>query len=183
MPYSFQTFKEGIKNIEKWLSGEFFVIRTGRATAAIFDSIRVESYGARVQINHIAGISIEDAKTIRVTPWDKNQIKDIEAAISKADLGVSVSSDGEGLRIMFPELTSERRKAFIKLAKSKTEEARTRLRRTREDVWNDIQEKERAGELSEDEKFFFKDEMQKIVDEANKSFEVMLEKKEKEIIN
>lgn len=183
MMYDFSSLKEGVKETERWLLGELSAIRTGRATIAVLDGVRVDSYGAKVPVNHIAGITTEDAKTLRITPWDKGQIKEIELAINKANLGVSVAADGEGLRVIFPELTGERREAFIKLAKNKTEEARKRLRLTRDDVWKDIQEKEREGTLTEDEKFRFKDEMQKMIDEANKRFGEMEEKKEREILS
>lgn len=183
MRYDFSALNEGVKEAERWLLGELSAIRTGRATVAVLDGVRIDSYGAKVPVNHIAGVTTEDAKTIRITPWDKGQIKEIEHAINKADLGVSVAADGEGLRVIFPELTGERREAFVKLAKAKTEEARKRLRRLRDDTWGDIQEKERESALTEDEKFRFKDDMQKMIDEANKRFEEVEEKKEKEIFS
>src|SRR3989344_5558961 len=103
MPYNFSSLKEGIKGAEEWLLGEFAAIRTGRATASILDSVRIDSYGAKVPVNHLAGLTVEDAKTIRIVPWDKKQMKDMEQAIQKADLGVSVVSDSEGLRVIFPD--------------------------------------------------------------------------------
>src|SRR3989338_5953642 len=181
MSYDFSQLKKGITDAEGWLSGEFSSIRTGRATAAILDGVRIDSYGAKVPVGHIAGGAVEDAKTLRVVPWDKGQVKDIEQAILKADLGVSVVADSEGLRVIFPDLTSERREAFAKLARMKAEEARKRLRLARDGAWGDIQEKERAGVLTEDEKFRLKNEMQKMIDDANKRFDAMVEKKEKEI--
>jgi len=183
MRYDFSALNEGIKETERWLSGELSVIRTGRATVAVLDGVRIDSYGAKVPVNHIAGVTTEDAKTIRITPWDKGQIKEIEHAINKAELGVSVAADGEGLRVIFPELTGERREAFIKTAKAKTEEARKRLRLVRDEVWKDIQEKERDGVLTEDEKFRYKEEMQKMIDDTNKHFDEMAEKKEREIMS
>ncbi|MBI3020128.1 MAG: ribosome recycling factor [Parcubacteria group bacterium] len=183
MVYNFSQLKNGIKEAEGWLTGEFSAIRTGRATVAVLDGVRIDSYGAKVPVNHIAGVTTEDAKTIRITPWDKGQIKEIEHAINKADLGVSVTADGEGLRVIFPELTGERREAFVKTAKAKTEEARKRLRLVRDEVWKDIQEKEREGVLTEDEKFRYKEELQKMIDDANARFDAMTEKKEKEIMS
>jgi len=100
----------------------------------------VLSYGTKLPINQVAGITVEDAKTIRVTPWDKNQIKEIENALNTADLGVSVVVDDQGLRVIFAELTSERRNSLIKVAKSKLEEAKISLRNARDEVWNEIQE-------------------------------------------
>lgn len=181
MPYNFSHLKEAVAEAESWLAAEFASIRTGRATVAVLDGVRIDSYGAKVPVNHLAGLTVEDAKTIRITPWDKGQVKTLEQAIQKADLGVSVVADSEGLRVIFPELTGERRAAFVKLAKAKTEEARKRLRLVRDDTWGDIQKKEQKSELTEDEKFRFKDEMQKTIDESGKKFDEMLAKKEREI--
>ena len=183
MPYDFSSLREKTRNAEEWLADEFSTIRTGRATPAILDSIRIDSYGAKVPVNHVAGLSVEDAVTLRITPWDKNHIKEIEKAITASDIGVSVSSDSDGLRVAFPKLTAERRTAFVKMIKGKTEEARISVRMARDEVWDDIQKKEKNGEVSEDEKFRLKDEMQKIVDETNKHLAEAEEKKEKVIMS
>ncbi|NIT70706.1 ribosome-recycling factor, partial [candidate division KSB1 bacterium] len=105
----------------------------------------------------------------------------IEQAINAADLGVSVAADDAGLRVFFPELTSERRDAFVKVVKERLEDARISLRRHREEAWDDIQKKEKDGELTEDEKFSSKEELQKMVDEINKELEEVAKKKEGEI--
>lgn len=181
MAYDFSQFKARLKEIEERFARELGLIRTGRATTAILDSARVESYGARVPLNHVAGISIEDAKSIRITPWDKSQIKDIERGIAAEDLGISVASDDEGLRVVFPDLTADRRETLAKLARGKLEEARIALRQAREETWADIQEREKSGTLSKDEKFKGKDEMQKLVDASGKKLQEMCEKKEEEI--
>jgi len=110
-----------------------------------------------------------------------SQAKNIEQAIQQSDLGLSVSIDDKGLRVKFPELTSERRAGLVKVAKQKLEDARVSLRSERERVWDDIQKKEKEGGMSEDEKFRLKEQMQKIVDETNKKLEEMTEKKEQEI--
>lgn len=181
--YNFSQFKQKISDVEEWLKKEFSSIRTGRATPAILDAISVESYGSRMHINQLANIAIEDPKTIRVVPWDMTQVKAIEKAVLDSDLGLSVSSDEKGLRISFPELTSERRASLAKIANQKHEEARISLRKERERVWEEIQEKEKAGEIAEDDKFRLKNEMQKIVDDANKNLDAMAERKESEIMN
>jgi len=183
MQYDFSGFKKKIETLEEWLHRELSTVRTGRATPAILDTIRVDSYGAKVPINHIAGVSVEDSRTIRVTAWDKNQNKDIENAIISADLGLSVSSDDQGLRVIFPELTAERREALLKVVNTRLEDARVSLRQTRDEVWQEIQEREKSGALSEDEKFRSKTEMQKFVDSANKTMDESVEKKRKEISN
>jgi ribosome recycling factor len=132
-------------------------------------------------ISNVANISTEDARTLRIAPWDMSQAKEIEKAITQANLGISVGMDERGVRVFFPELTGERRVQLVKLAKEKTEEIRTQLRMARDEVWSDIQKQEKDGSLSEDEKFRNKEEMQKKVDAANAKFDEMLERKEKEI--
>jgi ribosome recycling factor len=181
MAYDFSDFKLNLEGIEEWLGNEYLGVRTGRATPAILDSVYVESYGSRTPIKHVASIAIEDAKTIRVSPWDKSQVKGIEKAIAEANLGLSASSDAQGIRVFFPELTSERRSALMKVVREKLEHSRVSVRAERDEVWSDIQTKEREGEIAEDDKFRLKDEMQKFVDSANQKLEEMAERKEKEI--
>ena len=131
----------------------------------------------------VGSLSTEDPRTLRVSVWDQSQVKDVEKAIIAANLGVAVSVDEKGVRVSFPELTSERRTSLIKIAKEKLEQARVTLRKLRDEVWNDIQAKEKLGGMGEDEKFRFKDEMEKLVKEANKMLDEQAEKKEKEIMS
>lgn len=165
----------------EWVKKEFSSIRTGRATPAILDAVTVESYGTKMTIQQIASVSIEDARTLRISPYDASQAKEIEKAIALSNLGLSVAVDERGLRVIFPELTAERRTAFLKVAKEKLEEARKKIRSFRDDVWKDIQDKERKGLVREDEKFRMKDSMQKVVDDASKSLDDLYSRKEKEI--
>lgn len=181
MAYDFKPFEKRIAEITEQLTKEMAGIRTGRAALAILDDITIESYGSMMPINQIANISVEDARTLRIAPWDMNQVKEIEKAITVANLGVSTGSDDKGVRVFFPELTGERRTALAKLAKEKLEEIRKELRAAREEVWSNLQAGEKDGTLSEDEKFRGKEEMQKRVDAANAAFEATLERKEKEI--
>ena len=117
MTYDFSSFKQKTEETKSWLSSEFSTLRTGRATPAILDSVQVESYGAKMPIRQVASITAEDAKTLRVSPWDQSQVKAIEKAITDANLGLSVVVDEKGVRAIFPELTTERREARMKLAK------------------------------------------------------------------
>jgi len=181
MAYDFKPFEKRIKEIEERAGKELSGIRTGRAAPAILDGVQVESYGTRVPIVQVASVTVEDARSIRITPWDMGQAKDIEKAITVANLGLSVGSDERGVRVSFPELTSERRTGLIKLAKEKVEEIRASLRAARDDVWNDIQKQEKDKLMTEDEKYRSKEEMQKRVDAANQNFDAALERKEKEI--
>ena len=132
-------------------------------------------------INQVAGITTEGARSIRVAPWDNKVVKAIEKAITVANLGVAVMSDSNGVRVNFPELTSESRATLMKLAKSKLEDARVSVRGLRTDTLNDIEAKEKAGGMGEDEKIRLKVELQKHVDASNEALDAIFEKKEKEI--
>jgi ribosome recycling factor len=179
--YNFAPFKSRITEIEDWLKKELSLLRTGRATSAVLDSITVESYGTYAPIAHVGTVSMEDARTLRISPWDKSQTKAIEVALQKANIGLSISSDDNGLRVIFPELTGERRAQIIKLLKDKTEDARISLRKEREEVITDMKRSEKEGEMSEDDAHKAKEELQKIVDGANATFEAMASAKEKDI--
>lgn len=181
MAYDFKPFEKRIKEIEERAAKELSGVRTGRAAPAILDGVLVESYGTRVPIVQVATVGVEDARTIRITPWDMSNSKEIEKAVMQANLGLSVGADEKGVRVSFPELTSDRRTQLLKLAKEKIEEIRTELRAARDQVWNDIQKQEKDKLLTEDEKFRAKDDMQKRVDAANNGFDAALERKEKEI--
>lgn len=181
MAYDFKPFEKRLKEIEERAAKELSAIRTGRAAPAILDGVMVESYGTRVPINQVAAVSVEDARSIKITPWDASLSKDIEKAITVANLGVSVGSVESSVRVTFPELTGESRERLLKLAKERVEEMRTSLRIARDEVWSTIQKLEKEGSMPEDDKFRAKDEMQKRVDATNKNFESMLERKEKEI--
>ncbi len=182
MLYNFSDLKTKAKEIEEWLKKELSGLRTGRATPAILDVVLVESYGAKVPIQQVGNISVEDAKTIRISPWDATHVKAIEKAITTSNLGLSVAVDDTGLRVIFPDLTEDRRKNLVKVAKEKLEEARVSLRTLRDHIWKDIQNKEKEGGMSEDEKFRLKDEMQKHIDASNKILEGEMGRKEKEIL-
>lgn len=183
MLYDFSKLKTKTKEIEEWLRKEYSGVRTGMAAPALLDGIIVESYGSRMGIKELASISIEDVKSLRVSPWDSSQTVNIEKAITLANLGVSIRVDEKGLRVLFPELTTERRQSLVKIANGKLEEARVSLRSARDEAWSEIQKKEKEGGMGEDDKFRLKNEMQKIIDDANKKFEEVAEKKDKEIMS
>lgn len=183
MAYDFSKLKAKVADTEEWLKKEFQGIRTGRATPTLLDGVQVESFGTRVPLNQVGNVGVEDPRTLRVSVWSADQVKAVEKAITDANLGVGVSADDKGVRVTFPELTADRRVTLIKLAKDKLEEARISLRNERDDVWNDIQKQERDGELSEDDKFRHKEEMQKFIDEGNKALDVLMTRKEGEIAN
>ena len=180
MQYNFSNLKSEFKKTEEFLGKEYSQLSTGRASPMILDGISVEVYGARQPIKNVASISIEDPKTLRINPWDKGQIKGIEKAIMVADLGLSTAVDDAGIRVIFPQLTTENRQKLVKVLGEKLEEARITIRRERGNAWDDIQKQEREGTMTEDERKRAKDDLQKIVDETNKNLEALFEKKEKE---
>jgi ribosome recycling factor len=182
MQYNFSNFKTELKKVGEYLNKEYSQLNIGRASPIVLDGVMVESYGTRVPLKNIASISIEDPKTLRVVPWDKGQIKDTEKSIVASNLGLSVASDDSGIRVIFPQLTTETRAKLVKVLKDKLEEQRITVRRERERIWDDVQAKEKEGKLTEDEKFRAKEELQKIIDEANKGLEVSFEKKQKEVM-
>lgn len=181
MAYDFKRFDERVKEIDTWLTREFTGIRTGRATPALLDLVSVEAYGSRMPIQQVGSVSVEDPRTLRVSIWDASLVKEAEKGITAADLGVSVVTDSSGLRVIFPTLTSERRVQLLKLAKAKLEEARVSIRGARDEAMKDIDAKEKGGEMSEDDKFGAKEDLQKRVDTANRSLESHYDLKEKEI--
>ncbi len=183
MSYNTKEFSTRGREIVEWLEREFSSIRTGRATPMLLDLVLVESYGTRVPVQQVGSVNVEDARTLRISVWDHNAIKNLERAIVEADLGVSVVVDGTGLRVIFPELTSERRVQLLKIAKAKLEESRVSLRSVRDEFIKDIDRLEKAGEMSQDEKFGAKEEIQKLVDSFNSGLGSLFDTKEKEINN
>src|SRR3989344_1271803 len=115
MTYDFNPIKLKIKETEEWLKNEYHGVRTGRATPFLLDGVQVKSYGSKLPLKQVAAVTIEDARTLRVTPWDKTQIKEVESAITAENLGVSINSDQIGIRITFPELTTESRAKLVKV--------------------------------------------------------------------
>lgn len=182
MAYNFSKFKEGTSGTVEWLRKEFASLRTGKATPAILDTIQVEAYGSKMPINQLANVSLEGPQSIRIAPWDNTLLKAIEGAIQQSSLGLSASADDKGLRINFPPLTAERRTDLVKVAKKKLEEARIRVRQERDKVHSDVDKEEKEGGVGKDEVFRTKQDLQKLVDEANQKLEDLFEKKEKEIL-
>ncbi|MBI4133033.1 ribosome recycling factor, partial [Candidatus Uhrbacteria bacterium] len=166
---------------KEWLAKEYRTLRTGRASPAILDGVSVSAYGSMMPLKQVASVGVEDARTLRVQPYDAALLKDIERSIAAANLGVGTVPDSNSVRVTFPELTAERRVQLVKLAKGKLEEARQAVRVARDEAWKEIQTKEKEGTLTEDDKFSLKDELQKKIDKANEDLEKLFEAKEKEM--
>lgn len=181
MAYNFSQFKTGAEGAVEWLKKEYSGLRTGKAMPAILDGIQVDAYGSKMSISQVANVNVEGPQSIRIVPWDATLAKSIETAIGQSSLGLSVSMDDKGIRVNFPSLTAERRIELAKVAKQKLEDARIRVRTEREKVHSDVDKQERDGKMGKDDAFRAKQDLQKLVDEANKKLEELLAKKEKEI--
>jgi ribosome recycling factor len=181
MAYDFSKLKNDIKETEEWLSRELSGVRTGRATPSLLDGVKPESYGTRTALRELASVSVEDARTLRVIPWDNSILKAIEKGIIDANLGIGVSTDDQGLRVSFPELSSERREQLRKIAGDKTEQAKVTLRTHRTDALKALDAAEKEGGIGKDEIARLKAEVQKLIDAGNDALGNVLQRKEEEI--
>ena len=181
MAYDFSTLKKQIKETDEWLVRELSGVRTGRATPTLLDGVKAEAYGTRSPLRDVASVSVEDARTLRIIPWDKELMKAIEKSITDADLGVGVSTYDQGIRVSFPELTSERRTQLSKIAGDRTEQARVTLRGHRTEAMKSLDTAEKAGGMGKDEVARLKAEAQKLIDTGNDALAAHLDKKEVEI--
>ncbi|EKE06924.1 MAG: hypothetical protein ACD_18C00235G0003 [uncultured bacterium] len=168
------------KSIE-FLRQDISSLRTGRATPALVEDIIVEAYGTKQPLKAVASISVADAKTINVDPWDKSLSQAVEIAIRNSDVGINPVNDGKLIRLPLPDLNAERRQELIKVLHKKLEQARVSLRKIREDVRNEIDKAEKAKTISEDEKFNEQDDLEKLVKEYNDRVKEIGDEKEKEI--
>jgi len=170
--------QKSIDSLEK----DFSKLRTGRASTALVDSIRVDYYGTPTPLNQVSSVSIPDSRTISISPWDRNAFNCIEKAIMKSDLGLTPINDGRAIRINIPVLTEERRKDLVKMAKKYTEEAKVAIRNVRRDVNDALKKMHTAKEISEDDLHKAQDEVQKTTDNFVKKADAILAEKEKEIM-
>jgi ribosome recycling factor len=156
-------------------------IRAGRANAAILDNVRVESYGSRVPLNQVANITISDARTIAIRPWDKKQIRDIEKGIMDSDVGITPENNGEIIRLCLPQHTEERRKELVKQCKQIGEKAKVEIRNVRGEIKEKLKKAIKDG-LSEDNEKDAEDSLQKLHDKFIKKVDTLLDKKQEEIM-
>ena len=158
-------------------------VRAGRANPAILNKITVEYYGVPSPINQVAVISVPDARTIAISPWDASILKDIEKAILASDIGLNPNNDGKVIRLNFQELTEERRKDLVKDIKKMAEEARVAIRSIRRDGMEEVKAKQKNGEITEDDKAREEENIQKLTDKYIAEIDKALENKEKEIMS
>jgi len=164
------------------LKNELKRIRTGRASQALLDGIKVDYYGTMTPINQMASISVPESRLITIQPWDVSVIGNIEKAILKSDLGLTPSNDGKIIRIAIPPLTEERRKELVKIVSKTAEEYKVAIRNIRRDSNEQLKEFKKSGDISEDEAFKAQDQVQKITDEYIKLIDDAYQEKEKEIL-
>lgn len=176
-----QKIKPEMDKTISFLDQEFSKIRTGRANPSLVEDVVIDCFGEKFPLKQLAAISLSDAKSLVVQPWDKSYVEGIVSGLSKSGFGLSVRVDQDVIRVSLPSLSDEYREELSRLISLKQEEARKTIRKWREDAWSEIQEKTRTGEIREDDKFKAKDELQKIVDDYNKAIEDKKEQKIKEI--
>jgi ribosome recycling factor len=164
-----------------FLKEDLMSIRAGRANPHVLDKIKVDYYGTPTPIQQVGNVSVPEARIIQIAPWDKTLIKSIEKAIMMSDLGITPSNDGTVIRLVFPELTEERRKQLAKDIRKKGEDAKVAVRNVRRDG-NDALKKLKGSDVSEDEINDLNDELQKITDKFIKDIDVAVEEKNKEIM-
>lgn len=164
------------------LTDEFNTLRTGRASPALFDKIRVDCYGQPTPLNQVAGISVPEARLVVIQPWDKNLLTEIEKAIQKSELSLNPSNDGKIIRIAIPPLTEDRRKELAKQAKAAAEQSRVSIRNIRRDGIESAKKLQKEGGISEDELASAESKFQKITDAHIALINKALEEKEKEIL-
>ena len=180
-----ETLEETRENMDKSiasLKNELKKVRTGRASLALLDGVKVDYYGTPTPLNQVASLSVPENRLITIQPWDASVIKEIEKAILKSDLGLTPSSDGKIIRITIPQLTEERRKELVKIVSKMSEDHKVAVRNIRRDSNELIKSLKKDGDVSEDDAFKAQDKIQKITDEYIHSIEEIYKEKEKEIL-
>ena len=176
-----KTYEEKMKKAFDFLCEDLSAIRAGRANPHVLDKLRVDYYGTPTPIQQVGNLSVPEARIIQIVPWDKSLLKEVEKAILASDVGITPSNDGTMIRLVFPELTEERRKQLAKDIKKKGEDAKIAVRNIRRDG-NDEFKKLKGSDVSEDEISELEDELQKLTDRYVKEMDAAVEEKSKEIM-
>lgn len=174
-----QKMQKSIASFESDLNA----IRAGRANPHVLDKITVQYYGAETPLNQVGNITIPEARIIQIQPWDSSVLKDIEKAIAASDLGINPSNDGKVIRLVFPELTEERRKSLTKDVKKKGEDTKVAVRNIRREGMDAFKKMNKKSEITEDELAIFEDELQKITDKYVAQVDKIVESKNKDILS
>lgn len=164
------------------LKGEFGGLRTGRASASLLEPIQVDAYGAKMPINQVGTIGVPEPRMLTVQVWDRSMVKAVEKAIRESDLGLNPQSDGQLVRVPLPDLSEERRKELVRVAHKYAETARVAVRNVRRDGMDSLKKMEKDGDLSQDDRRLYEDEIQELTDAHVKAIDETLEAKEKDIL-
>ncbi|MEW5928402.1 MAG: ribosome recycling factor [Gemmatimonadota bacterium] len=182
MPSSLNNARERMEKALETVRREFSGVRTGKASPALLDSVRVEAYGSMLPVNQVGQVSAPEPRMLTVVPYDKSLIKAVERALRESDLGLNPSNDGATIRIPLPPLTEERRREYVKLLHRYAEEGRVAVRQARQHANDDIKKRQKDGELTEDEMRRSQDQVQKLTDEYVHKVDDLLKKKEAEVL-
>ncbi|OIP99947.1 MAG: ribosome recycling factor [Zetaproteobacteria bacterium CG2_30_46_52] len=178
----FEQLEERMGKAIHALKSDLATIRTGRANAALLDHVRVPYYGSDVPVSQVGSISVPEPRILMISPWEKSVLKDLEKALLSADLGLNPSNDGEVIRLVLPELNEERRKEFVKHARSMSEKAKISIRNLRRDANEAVKKQVKDDALPEDESKRLQDEIQKITDRYIIEVDQVIDKKEQDIL-
>jgi ribosome recycling factor len=176
---------DGVDKMKKavaHLQAEFAAVRTGRASSALVEKLRVEVYGSDVPLQQIAGFGVPEPRVLTISPYDKGTIKAIEKAIQQSDLGINPGNDGTVIRLVFPQLTEERRKDLVKVVKNRAEDGRVSVRNVRRDARKELEAIEKAGDISRDELDRVEKDLEKAVAEVIAEIDEMVTHKERELL-
>lgn len=179
---SLNTARERMEKALDALRREFAGVRTGKASPALLDTVRVEAYGSHVPINQVGAVSAPEPRLLTVQVWDKSQIKAVERALRESDLGLNPSNDGNLIRIPIPALTEERRKEYVRMLHKLAEEGRVAIRQARQHANDDVKKRQKDGEFTEDEARRSQDQVQKLTDEYVHKVDDLVKKKEAEVM-
>jgi ribosome recycling factor len=176
-----QSMKQKMNEIMEHIKTDLSSIRTGRASAALVDSLSVQYYGSTMPLKQMASISVPEPTVILIQPWDKQAIGDVEQAIRNSNLGLSPINEGSQIRLVLPPLTEERREELIKTVHQKAEAGKVGLRTVRKDTWDEVQKQVKSGSLTEDDRYRYEGDLNKIIDQFNREVDEVVTKKESEL--
>lgn len=176
-----QQYEDKMKKAIDFLEADYGSIRAGRANPHVLDKLRINYYGTPTPIQQVGNVTVPEARIIQIAPWEKSLLREIEKAIQTSDLGINPTNDGNVIRLVFPELTEERRKDLVKEVKKKAEEGKVAVRNIRRDG-NDALKKLGKTEISEDEIKQLEEQLQKLTDKYIKDIDALMETKSKEIM-
>ena len=164
------------------MANDFMTIRAGRANPHVLDKVKVDYYGVATPVAQVGNVSVPEARTIMIQPWEPNLLKEIEKAIMMSDLGINPQNDGKSIRLNFPQLTEERRKELVKQIHKYSETGKVAIRNIRRDAMEAFKKKQKASEITEDDLKVAEKDLQKLTDDMCKEVDALLEKKEKELM-